>query len=198
MTDEPQAMSVERVRVINGHTSPETAYTVDDYPYGYSLRCKIRYWTETAEKGTGKGQQRFVSQTTNPKKVGEVWNKPKASTYSPIVVMYLDHQSHVHSWGEGFHLSPVVDARARLMGIIDQLTEQDRKRYDALLKISHGYAQQWHEWEEQVAAIIRHIEATGSDPVLVNGVWVDGNRRYYLGDHLAIYTTTARQRLEQS
>jgi hypothetical protein len=40
------------------------------------LRCKIRYWLEFHPK---RGF-RFVSQTTNPKR-GNVWNKPKASTF---------------------------------------------------------------------------------------------------------------------
>ena len=28
------------------HISPETAYVIDDYPYGFRLRCRIRYWLE--------------------------------------------------------------------------------------------------------------------------------------------------------
>lgn len=83
-----------------GHTSPETAYVVEDYPYGFRLRCKIRYWIETHKK---KGQ-RFLSQTTNPKiESREVWNKPKASTYSILKVMYLDDQGHVHNDGVGMY-----------------------------------------------------------------------------------------------
>lgn len=76
-----------------GHVSPETAFVVADYPYGFILRCSIRYWVET-KPGYG---QRFVSQTTNPKKPGVVWNKPKAGTYSPVVVMYqeADGKGHV-------------------------------------------------------------------------------------------------------
>lgn len=82
----------------NIHTSPETAFVVADYPYGFRLRCKIRYWMETNKKGT-----RFCSQTTNPKKVAsdasgkvvEFWNKPKASTYSECGAMYLDENNHV-------------------------------------------------------------------------------------------------------
>ena len=66
--------------VLNGHTSAETAYVVNDYPYGFQLRCKIRYWIET-RKGHG---MRFVSQTTNPRWAVEGWNKPKASTYSRV------------------------------------------------------------------------------------------------------------------
>jgi hypothetical protein len=65
------------MEILTGHVSPETAYVVDDYPYGFRLRCKIRYWLEYKP---GKGF-RFMSQTTNPKRPGTVWNKPKASTY---------------------------------------------------------------------------------------------------------------------
>ncbi len=79
-------MSFENYTVLSGHTSPETAYVVDDYPYGFRLRCKIRYWLEFRAKHGF----RLVSQTTNPKRVGiEVWNKPKAGIYSPLAVMVL-------------------------------------------------------------------------------------------------------------
>lgn len=79
-------------KLLSGHTSPETAYLVDDYPYGFRLRCKIRYWLEIHPKrGT-----RFVSQTTNPKRGNTVWNKPKASTYADVAgAMYLDEKGHV-------------------------------------------------------------------------------------------------------
>jgi hypothetical protein len=82
-----------KLKVLKGHTSQETAYVVDDYPYGFRLRCKIRYWLEY-RKGAGFGF-RLVSQTTNPKVAGEVWNKPKASTYCMLAVMGLDEQEHV-------------------------------------------------------------------------------------------------------
>jgi hypothetical protein len=79
------------MRILSGHTSPETAYVVDDYPYGFSLRCKIRYWLECHPKHG----VRFVSQTTNPKR-GNVWNKPKASTYQRFGgCMFLDDAGHV-------------------------------------------------------------------------------------------------------
>jgi hypothetical protein len=84
--------------VLSGHVSPETAYLVEDYPYGFRLRCKIRYWLEfTPKRGV-----RFMSQTSNPKKPGEPWNKPKASTYCRFAgAMYLDDQKHVQ-WS-GMH-----------------------------------------------------------------------------------------------
>ena len=78
------------MKLLSGHISPETAYVVEDYPYGFRLRCKIRYWIEFKPK---KGF-RFLSQTTNPKRPGEVWNKPKASTYSMFGgAMYLDEST---------------------------------------------------------------------------------------------------------
>jgi hypothetical protein len=77
--------------ILKGHLSPETAYLVRDYPYGYTLRCQIRYWLEFK---LGKGV-RFVSQTTNPKRPGTVWNKPKASTYARWAgCMYLNEKGH--------------------------------------------------------------------------------------------------------
>lgn len=79
------------VKPLYGHTSEDTAYLVLDYPYGFKLRCSIRYWLESHPiKGF-----RFVSQTTNPKK-GNVWNSPKKSTYSLLAAcMYLDENNHV-------------------------------------------------------------------------------------------------------
>lgn len=80
------------MKLLSGHTSPETAYVVADYPYGFRLRCSIRYWLEFHPK---RGF-RFVSQTTNPKR-GNVWNKPKASTYCRFGgAMYLNEEGHVH------------------------------------------------------------------------------------------------------
>ena len=89
------------MKILSGHTSPETAYMVEDYPYGFRLRCKIRYWLESSpNKGV-----RFVSQTTNPKKrifnaasglYTETWNKPKASTYCRFGgAMFLNEENHV-------------------------------------------------------------------------------------------------------
>ena len=83
---------MSKCSILRGHTSPETAYLVDDYPYGFRLRCKIRYWLEH-KIGYG---HRLVSQTSNPKVAGEPWNQPKASTYgSGLAFMFLDEQGHV-------------------------------------------------------------------------------------------------------
>jgi hypothetical protein len=87
ITSEDLAGSSE---VLNGHDSEATAYVVDDYPYGFTARTKIRYWLEYKNK---KGA-RFVSQTLNPKT--QRWNAPKASTYAWLGgVMFLDMNKHV-------------------------------------------------------------------------------------------------------
>jgi hypothetical protein len=84
------------MKILSGHNSPETAYVVSDYPYGFRLRCVIRYWLEF-KKGRG---TRLVSQTTNPKRPLTVWNKPKASTYAEFGgAMYLDENEHVQWQG---------------------------------------------------------------------------------------------------
>ena len=82
---------MEVKQILSGHVSPETAYVVADYPYGFRLRCQIRYWLEYKPKQG----VRLVSQTTNPKR-GDVWNKPKASTYCRFGgCMFLDENDHV-------------------------------------------------------------------------------------------------------
>lgn len=73
------------------HNSQETARVVEHYPWGFRLRTTIRYWVET--KLAKNGGQRFGSQTINPK-TGK-WCAPKYSTYSPLIVMFLDENNHV-------------------------------------------------------------------------------------------------------
>lgn len=105
-------------KILSGHVSPETAYLVEDYPYGFRLRCKIRYWLESsANKGV-----RFCSQTTNPKR-GDTWNKPKASTYSRFGgAMYLNEENHVTWCGvtEYSNLQEMVDFKEKFFDAIPE------------------------------------------------------------------------------
>lgn len=71
------------------YTSPENAYIIEDYPFGFRLRCKMRVWIESDKK---KGM-RVCRQTTNPKVSGEIWNAPKKSTYSTIRLLYIDTET---------------------------------------------------------------------------------------------------------
>lgn len=75
--------------IIKGAVSPETAAVVTDYPWGFRLRCEMRYWLERNKKGT-----RMVSQTVDPRN-GRV-NKPKASTYTDgLTVLVTTEEGHI-------------------------------------------------------------------------------------------------------
>lgn len=107
------------MKILKGHISPETAFVVDDYPYGFRLRCKIRYWLEFHPK---RGF-RFWSQTTNPKRPGEVWNKPKASTYYRFGgAMFLDENEHVQ-WSGLSEYCSAEEAKAYLEKFGDGVPE---------------------------------------------------------------------------
>lgn len=87
------------MKILSNHYSMETAFVINSYPYGFNLRCKKLVWLEINKKST-----RMVSVTTNPKKSFEVWNAPKASTYSLFGALYQVDESdnkpeeigHVH------------------------------------------------------------------------------------------------------
>ena len=90
------------MKPLYGHTSQDTAYFVSDYPYGFRLRCTIRYWIEHDPK---RGF-RFCSQTTNPKR-SNAWNTPKHSTYAKFAAcMYLDDDNHVTWSGVNEYTDP--------------------------------------------------------------------------------------------
>lgn len=78
-------------KYLYGYDSMENAYVVENYPWGFSLRTKIRYWVETNDKKNG--GQRFCSQTVNPKT--GVWCAPKKGIYHGVVIMFLDENEHV-------------------------------------------------------------------------------------------------------
>ena len=75
-------------QIKNVGNSLETAYIVQDYPYSFTLRCEKAYWIETKAKSG----QRLVTCTKNPK--NGKWNKPKASTYDAVTVLYEDDLGH--------------------------------------------------------------------------------------------------------
>lgn len=134
------------VEILRGHTSPETAYVVDDYPYGFRLRCKIRHWLE-AKPGHG---HRFVSQTTNPKVPGEAWNKPKASTYSigpDLALMFKDEQGHVHWTSVGGYSWPdhVAAFKAGFGALLNAEETERLAKIEAFLRRLSPLS--WAEWD---------------------------------------------------
>jgi hypothetical protein len=192
---------IERVRVLQGHTSQQTAYLVEDYPYGRQLRCRIRYWIDTATRGAKKGQQRFMRQTTDARRDNSTWNKPHASTYTLLTVMYLDGDDHVQWTGVSeYGLTPQCDAWWRYRGIVDQLTDEQRRAYDQLVRLSRHRAKPWQEWNANIAAIAGHLRATGEAPAVVNNVWDSptAGRVYLPSEHLPVYMAAGRDRLTGS
>ena len=84
-----------------GYNSESNSYLVPSYPYGRTLRCRIRYWMEFSE---GKGY-RFCSQTEHPTKL--IWNAPKKSTYIKFAgAMFLDENEHVQWQGVSEYCEP--------------------------------------------------------------------------------------------
>ena len=112
-------------QALKGHTSADTAYVVDDYPYGFRLRTQIRYWLETNKNGT-----RFVSQTLNPKT--GAWNKPKASTYVQLGVMVKDLSNGHISWTGWTYYGGESELRAFEQEYAGALTDADKARIAAL------------------------------------------------------------------
>lgn len=139
-------MNITAESILSGHDTPETAYVCDDYPFGFRLRCKIRYWIESTKKG-----DRFCSQTTNPKVDGEVWNKPKKSTYSDVGVMFLDDQGHV-KW-TGVHIWAQREVLDRFAEVTEgRLTDEQAKRLRALIAFRDAYERRQAERSAAEAA----------------------------------------------
>ena len=137
------------VKPLQGHTSQETAYMVDDYPYGRKLRCRIRFWLETDPK---KGV-RFCHQTEHP--TTKVWNAPKKGTYNFLVgAMYLDEQGHCTHESIG-----VYDEAARVLAFAHELgmTLDDAQRARLVV------------WCVKKASLT-HKLATGEAAFMINGV----------------------------
>lgn len=177
---------IKQVRVLHGHVDFESAYEVDDYAFRRSGR-KVRYWMETATKGPKmRGRQRLVSQATDPTHEEEVWKKPQYGSYHDMLIMYVDSGNRVSEWSvnEGRYW-PRHDARMRLMGIYEQLTDEQRARYDILLDASISQSQ-WDEWNAEIELMAQHIRETGTDP----------NHAYAFGTDLEVARRRARKDLE--
>lgn len=101
-------------RLLIGHTNPKNAFIQPDYPYGRKLRCQRRVWVEE-NRHYG---MRLVTQTTNPKRAGEVWNKAHPETYADFVALWADAKDFIqtdsiangmydfkplHDWGNRNH-----------------------------------------------------------------------------------------------
>ena len=118
-----------------GHTSPETAYVVDNYPYG-GYRTKMRYWIEHSKRNG----DRFCRQSLNPKT--DKWNKPKKSTYSGVMVMTLDEKGHVTT--ESLHYG---DKEPKIQLFMDNYKLTKEQEQIAKYFIAADRATQHYKWE---------------------------------------------------
>lgn len=185
---------IPRLTVLTGHTDPDSAYSVADYPYGRALRCQIRYWIDTKATGKARGDQRFARQTTNPKRPNTVWNKPHYSTYSSFAFLHLDDIGHVQWFGVSLYwVGDPEDTRVRHSGIYDAMSVGQRARYDRQVSLTRkANPTSAAEWTGQVTAIADYIAVTGQYPELVNNhVWQHDGGLHYLSDPAA-YIVAAR------
>jgi hypothetical protein len=145
---------------LSGHTSPETAYVVADYPYGFRLRCQMRHWIEY-KRGHG---FRHVTQTSNPKRPGLVWNKPKAGTYCPVLVLTLDDAGHVGSHGLGTWATE------------EQITAFEAAHAGALTPEHRAALATLRAMNARLAHVTYRVEAAGYATIDANGLTVHASQ----------------------
>jgi hypothetical protein len=162
MTDTLPTAAPVAVRVLHGHTSPDRAFVADDYPYGYQLRCKKRYWIELALKGQKRGQQRPMEQTTNPKR-GDVWNKPHAGVYRDFLFMYLDTLGHVQFDGLFITAGPAAWHYAAAGWWYKQLDKVQAEHFGVVMnRASALQGKYWVRWVENM----KRVEAWTREGIL--------------------------------
>jgi hypothetical protein len=116
------AAQMHRYHLFPDATGAHKAVVVEDYPFGFNLRCRCRYWIETAQNGSKKGQQRMCKQTSHKsfnihytemtpderlkyETTNLQWNKPKCSGYSDMVLLYRDNTPAGKGYIECWHIS---------------------------------------------------------------------------------------------
>jgi len=114
-------------KFLTGHNSFETAYKIEDYPWGYKLRTTMFVWVESVPK---KGD-RVVRQTIDPRS-GKLC-AAKMSTFSNIKALYLDEKGHIQSTGANIYTSKeVVQKLVNAIGI-ENLTAPQSIQYRQLM-----------------------------------------------------------------
>lgn len=116
-------------------TSPETAILVEDYPYGFRLRCTMRVWVEFRK---GKGF-RYCTQTSNPKKPG-TWNAQKSGTYSRVS-MAIGQMENGHLFPAALsEYSALPEYAAFWDTHSEALSDHARASFDYFREIKEAYA----------------------------------------------------------
>ena len=123
--------------------SRETAYEIEDYPYGFHLRTSMFIWIEKNKRG-----MRVCRQTINPKTGRE--NKPKKSVYYTYIRLYRNEEEHIKTYT--FNMYSVQDfLKAKTLGIFE---EQDKELMNSLwesqriLSIRGRAIYSWYELEK--------------------------------------------------
>jgi len=113
--------------------SPETAYIINDYPWGWTLKTQQKVWIETDKKHG----DRIVRQTLNPK--NNVWCKPKKSTYEAIMVMGFNEENHISHIGL-WHSASAEEVNKFLSQIDkDKLTEAQKNQLRIIIARNKVY-----------------------------------------------------------
>lgn len=149
--------------LLRGHLNAETAALVEDYPYG-SLRCQKRYWVERATKGAGKGKERPMTQTSNPK-TGNTWqNKPKAGIFCDRVFLYRDtRNNYLHFWHLSFN-GPDNFIRFIASGLYQQLNDEELTDLGNLINFDRKYnGRSWREYENNLVRVSEAAKVHGLD-----------------------------------
>ena len=106
--------------IIYNKDSADNSVVVDDYPWGYKLRTKRKYWIETTKRG-----DRLCYQTLNPKT--NKWCAVKKSTYAGIKVLYENEEGHIKTYS----LDPAWASKewfAEFINLVDETKLSDAQR----------------------------------------------------------------------
>lgn len=143
---------------LTGHTSRETAYLIESYPYG-RLRCKMLIWIET----NNRGEQREVRQTENPKTMR--WNNPKKSTYSDLMFLYKDHadNDHIKTYSVSYNYGSAEEIKENYQIIKDNnlpMSEIQQKNMKyALIQLTYSNLQ-WTYRKYEPATLLKAKKIT--------------------------------------
>lgn len=116
--------------------------TVTDYPYGFRLRTTL---FDSIEFSPTKGF-RHVTQTINPKNGRE--NKPKKSTYYPIMIRFKNEDGHIKTWSSHANGDQEINNAFQMIGKHYDLFTPEQKKYlqtllASMIRVSHMASVQW-------------------------------------------------------
>jgi hypothetical protein len=118
------------MNILYNKNSFDNAVEVDNYPWGFRLKTKRRYWVETTKHG-----DRDVVCTLNPKT--NQWCKPKKSTYDAVSLLYVADNGHVKSTGIGKHMNDEQLQKALQKIDYNKLSKMQKAKICEIKSINH-------------------------------------------------------------